>query len=127
MTKTNPTKLLIVEDERTLASALATKFGKNGFACEECYDGACAITMLREQHFDAVLLDILLPEKDGYAVLESVKGGKNETTPVYVLTALGQEEKLDRAKKLGAKRCYVKSLTSIADVMTEIQKDLQMA
>ena len=127
MTQNTPKKLLIVEDERTLASALATKFGKNGFACDECHDGACAILMLREQHFDAVLLDILLPEKDGYAVLESMKGGSNATTPVYVLTALGQEEKLERAKQLGAKRCYVKSLTSIADVMKEIKADLEMA
>lgn len=127
MTPNTERTLLIVEDEHTLAAALAMKFGKNGFVCEQCHDGAAAIQMLSERRFDAVLLDILLPQKDGYAVLESMKGGKSEQAAVYVLTALGQEEKLDRAKQLGAKRCYVKSLTSIADVMKEIQVDLGMA
>jgi len=118
--------ILIVEDERSLADALAEKFGKHGFAADIALDGDRAMDRLRQKTYDAVLLDLLLPAKDGFAVLEEMKATPNAAAPVYVLTALGQEEHLLRAKELGAKQCFVKSLIPIADVMKCIEHDLGM-
>jgi DNA-binding response OmpR family regulator len=118
--------ILIVEDEETLASALGVKFGKHGFAATIARDGEEGLEKMREVQFSAIILDLLMPKKDGYTVLTERAQTKNSATPVYVLTALGQEAHLEKAKSLGAKRCYVKSLISIADVLKEIQGDLGM-
>lgn len=119
--------LLIVDDEETLATALGVKFGKNGFSPEICYDGATAIEKLKAKPYVAILLDIVMQGTDGYAVLQARAGTPNENTPVYVLTALGQEDHLERAKQLGARKCYVKSMSSIGDVLKEIKADLGIA
>lgn len=120
-------QILIVDDEQSLASALGVKFGKNGFDPTICHDGATAIEHLKQQKFAAVLLDILMPETDGYDVLRARPKSINQDTPVYVLTALGQEDKLERAKHMGATRCYVKSMHAIGDILKEIKADLQMS
>ena len=118
--------VLIVDDEEALASALGMKFGKHGFTPTVCHNGESAITHMKATKFDAILLDIIMPETDGYDVLRARSKSMNADTPVYVLTALGQEERLERAKHMGATRCYVKSMSSIGDIVNDIKKDLGM-
>jgi len=121
-----PKKILIVEDDMNLARALRLKFQKHGFDSTACYGGEEAIEMMLKQKFDIVLLDILMPGKDGYVVLAEKAGTMNKTTPVHVLTALGQEENLVKAKELGATRCFVKSKVSINEVVDHIMDELHM-
>lgn len=120
-------RVLIVEDEKELMKALELKFTKEGFDVTSCYDGQQAIDMLKEKEFDVVLLDIIMPVKDGFSVLQERSATKNATTPICVLTAMGQEENLQKAAKLGAKQCYVKSNSSIADILKGVKQEIGMS
>jgi two-component system response regulator VicR len=119
--------ILVVEDEKEIMKALKLKLEKEGYTVTCCYDGQQAIDAMKEQQFDYVLLDIIMPVKDGFSVLQERAGGKNATTPISVLTALGQEDNLMKAKQLGAKQCYVKSNTSIGEILQHIKDDLSAA
>jgi two-component system response regulator VanR len=117
-------KILIVEDEKALQTTLYIKLMKNGFEPTVCADGQQAIDMLLKDKFDLILLDIILPMKDGYMVLEEKANTVNKDTPVIVMTNLSQPEHLAHAKKLGARDCYMKSQISLKTVMANIQNVL---
>lgn len=122
---TGPKKhILIVEDDKILADALKLKFSHQGFEVTSCYNGQQAIDLLQEHQYDVVLLDIIMPVKDGFSVLMERKQTKNHQTPITVLTAIGQEEKLEQAKLLGASKCLVKSLVPISQVVEEIKEQV---
>ncbi len=120
-----PRRILIVEDEKMLSKAMDLHFQKHGFETIVCYDGQTAIDILGQQTFDAVLLDLILPGRDGYAVLEEKAKTANKDVPVFVLTNLSQEESLTRAEALGATRCYVKAKVSLNEVIDEIEKTMK--
>lgn len=107
-----------------LAKAMELHFKKHGFETILCGDGASAIDALKQQRYDAVLLDLILPGTDGYAVLEAMRATDNAGTPVYVFTNLSQEESLTRATELGALKCYVKAKISLKEVIDDIQAEL---
>lgn len=120
-----PTQILIVDDDVHLARLLEMSFGKAGAAVEVRHDGKAALDALGAKKFDAVLLDLLMPEKDGFHVLEERRGTVNTETPVYIVTNLGQDDSLSRALALGAVKCFVKSQTSPQDVVREVLEALQ--
>jgi len=82
-------KVLLVEDERDLADALAVILQKNKFAVDNAYDGEygldCALTGI----YDFIILDIMLPKMDGLRVLKEMRAAGVQT-PVLMLTALGE-------------------------------------
>lgn len=119
-------RILIVEDERDMAIALELKFRHGGFDVATAKDGDEAIAFMKQHTYDYILLDLVLPVKDGFAVLRERRATKNANTPVCVLTALGQESKLNEAKGLGAAMCFVKSTVAIADVVKNIKGGLNI-
>lgn len=80
-------RILIVEDELTLAGNLYQFLELAGFLPDVAYDGVTALRMLESQHFDAVLLDIGLPGRDGYQVLHELRHVRRQAVPVLMLTA----------------------------------------
>jgi DNA-binding response OmpR family regulator len=116
--------ILIVEDEMMLAKAMELHFKKHGFETKLCGDGNAAIEELMTEKFEVMLLDLILPGKDGYAVLEAMKETVNSDIPVFVLTNLSQEESLSRAEELGAIKCYVKAKISLKEVIDEIREEI---
>ncbi|MFA6424126.1 MAG: response regulator [Candidatus Magasanikbacteria bacterium] len=115
--------ILIVEDEKPMARALELKLNKSGYNAIAVFDGEQALNALKKEKFDLVLLDLIIPKIDGFGVLEKLKDNNNKT-PVIVSSNLGQEDDITRAKGLGAKGYYVKSNTSIAEVIVQIKKIL---
>ncbi|MDX1398216.1 MAG: response regulator transcription factor [Oceanospirillum sp.] len=79
-------KLLLVEDDLILCDALAPDLRKAGYAVELAHNGIDALHLASEENFDAVILDLGLPEKNGLQVLETLRQQKN-LTPVLILTA----------------------------------------
>ena len=79
-------RILIVEDNAELASMLADRFSAQGDAVDIESDGAGADNLLSYSKFDIVVLDVNLPNKDGYSVLRSMRE-RNDRTPVLMLTA----------------------------------------
>jgi DNA-binding NtrC family response regulator len=94
-------KVLLVDDERNLRSTLARALKLEGYQTVEAEDGERALALLAEEPVDAVLLDLQMPRKDGFAVLESLQE-RGLDVPVIVLTAHGTIEKAVRAVRLGA-------------------------
>jgi two-component system alkaline phosphatase synthesis response regulator PhoP len=83
-------KVLIVEDERGIAMALEDDLRLEGYRVEVIGDGAAAVKRVRETPFDVILLDVMLPGKDGFEVCRELRRGGIKT-PILMLTARAQE------------------------------------
>jgi DNA-binding response OmpR family regulator len=84
------TRILIVEDEPAIAQALEDDLTLEGYRVEVIKDGCAAVTKAREEAFDAILLDIMLPGKDGFEVCRELRRS-GVRTPILMLTARTQE------------------------------------
>lgn len=113
--------VLIVEDERPLSHALEMKLKNRGFGTKVVTNGRDAIKELKEAKYHLVLLDLIMPVMDGFAVLEEMQNQKLNV-PVIVLSNLGQEEDRAKTKSLGAVDYFVKSNTPIADILRRVQE-----
>lgn len=120
----NTKKVLIIEDERPISRAMELKLTHSGFAVKAAYDGEEAIKMIESEKFDMILLDLILPKKDGFEILGELKE-KKIATPVIVLSNLSQAEDVDRAKKMGAADYFIKSNTPISSIVDYINKLLK--
>ena len=92
--------ILLAEDEARLREIVRDYFAAHGAACDLARDGEEALELLREHDYDAVLLDVLMPGLDGFAVCRRLREGSG--APVIFLTALGGEEDVLRGYGLGA-------------------------
>ena len=79
-------RLLIVEDEKSLVRALTTILEKSGYSVDAVFDGKSALEYLENGSYEGVILDVMLPELDGYEVLKTIRN-RNDLTPVLMLTA----------------------------------------
>jgi len=122
-------KILIAEDDSFLASAYKLKLEKMGFAIEVAGDGEEVLEILRQQGLpDLILLDLVMPKKDGFAALEEIKKNPNwKNIPVVVASNLGQKEDVDRAASLGAAGYIIKTSVSISDLVKKVNSVLEQA
>lgn len=114
-------QILIVEDEKPMAKALELKLNKSGFEATAVFDGEEALRILSEQSFDLILLDLIMPKRDGFGVLEGMKE-QGIKAKVIITSNLSQESDIKRAKELGAVDFFVKSdtpLTRIVEIVKE--------
>jgi len=113
--------ILIVDDEVILARALELKLLKVGFDVTVAENGQLALEEVKKRAFDLILLDLLMPEMDGWEVLTTLKG---KGLKIVVTSNLGQIEDIARAKSLGAVDFLVKSNTSLSQIQEKIQSIL---
>ncbi len=115
-------KILIAEDDTFIANALRIKLTKSGYEVKMTVDGEEALSALKLFTPDLIILDLILPKKDGFQVLEELK--KNDRfrhIPVMIASNLGQKEDIDRGLKLGAADYIVKSDLSISMFLDKIK------
>jgi DNA-binding response OmpR family regulator len=93
-------RILIVEDERRMARFIRLNLEHDGFQVVEAVTGQQAIQQLRDAFPDLILLDVMLPDLDGFNVLKTVR--EISDVPVIMLTAKGEEEDRVRGLELGA-------------------------
>jgi two-component system response regulator AtoC len=93
--------VLVVEDDEAARTALSGFLQATGYRVRSAATGAEAITALAGGPADAVLLDLVLPEPDGFEVLRRARA-RDARLPIVVLSALAQAEDVVRAMKLGA-------------------------
>ena len=114
-------KILVAEDDTFLASAYRVKLTKAGFNVTIARDGSEALEAVKKEIPDCLLLDLVMPVKDGFTVLEELtKDEKTTHIPVIVASNLGQKEDTDRAMALGATAFVVKSNLSLDELITKI-------
>lgn len=118
-----PQKILIVEDAMPMAKTLALKFEYDGFTVRSVYDGNEALAILKQESFDVILLDLIMPNLDGFMVMEEMKKIANKT-PVFVLTNLSQDEDKKKLEVLGAQAFFVKSDISMQAVVDRVKSFL---
>lgn len=118
-------KILIVEDDRSLQNALSEMLTQEGYAVIGAFDGEDGLQKLNAEKPDLVLLDIILPKKDGYEVLGAIKKGELKDTPVLILTNLEEVDNVQKALDLGATTFMVKSDFSLKDVLEKVQENLK--
>jgi two-component system OmpR family response regulator len=104
--------VLVVEDELAMADALARGLTSEGYAVDVSADGADALFRVRENSYDAVLLDIMLPSLSGYDVLRQMRAAE-VWTPVLMLTAKDGEYDVGDALDLGADDYLVKPFSFV--------------
>lgn len=98
-------KILVVEDEKAIADLISMNLGDAGYQCVCAYDGMTAADLLEEHRYDLVLLDIMLPEIDGYELLEYVRPME---IPVIFITAKSGVQDRVKGLELGAEDYIVK-------------------
>ncbi|MEA3398637.1 MAG: response regulator [Patescibacteria group bacterium] len=114
--------VLIVEDDQVLLRALYILFHKSEYTIATASDGDTAIKMARRLKPNLVLLDLLLPKTDGFGVLKSLKADpKLKDIPVIVLSNLGDESSIEKAKNLGAQDYFVKAATDLESLTEKIK------
>ncbi len=119
-------KVLIIEDDQRLNKIYAIKLNQEGIETSIAVDGEEGWRKLTEEKSDLVLLDLMIPVKDGFAILEErAKKPELMKIPVLVLSNLGQDSDVERAKKLGASEYMVKANFSIQGVVDKIKEHLK--
>jgi DNA-binding response OmpR family regulator len=119
-------KILVAEDDKFLANAYRIKFGKAGYDVQIASDGQEAIDILGTFEADIILLDLIMPIKDGFAVLDELrKNEKWKNIPVIVASNLGQKEDIDKSMLLGARDYIVKSDMHLNEVLAKISHYLK--
>jgi two-component system response regulator ResD len=111
-------KILIAEDEKALATVLNLKLKNAGYETTVVYNGDDALKALGANTYDLILIDIMMPKRDGFSVLEELKKTKN-TTPVFAMSNLGQEEDIARVKSMGVKEYIIKAEISPAEILNK--------
>lgn len=94
-------RLLIADDEINLAKALQAVLEDAGYNCDVCFDGNSAIRLISQEIYDGLILDIMMPEKNGYEVLNQIRKQKNDI-PVLLLSALNEVDDKVTGFDLGA-------------------------
>ncbi|OGE64627.1 hypothetical protein A3J13_01570 [Candidatus Daviesbacteria bacterium RIFCSPLOWO2_02_FULL_36_8] len=119
-------KILVIEDDQFLREFYQELLQGEGFLVDVAADGEIALKKIQENEFDLILLDIMLPKKDGLQILRDLKikppASKNVT--IVALTNLGQDTVIKQAFELGAAGYLIKSALNPDEVLAEIKNHL---
>lgn len=116
-------KILFVEDEKVLRETLAEALENSGFEVDFADNGSSALDLLKDGEYDLILLDIILPKKSGFEILEEMKK-INKKIPVILLTNLSGTDNVQKALELGAKNYLVKSEYRLDEIVDRIKEVL---
>ncbi|MBD3208652.1 MAG: response regulator [Candidatus Nealsonbacteria bacterium] len=118
-------KILLVEDDPFLVDIYSTKLENAGFSVEVAPDGRTGLQKIREGEFDLVVLDIVLPQMDGWEVLREVKKDPQlQNVRIFVFSNLGQKEEVEKGLEMGAVKYFIKAHFTPQDIVDEIKKTL---
>jgi len=116
-------KILLVEDDPFLIEIYSSKLKKAGFSVEIVSDGSMVLEKVKEIIPDLILLDVVLPNMDGWEILRAIKNNNLlKKTKVIILSNLSEKEDVEKGFKLGATKYLVKSHYTPSEVVEEIKK-----
>jgi len=119
-------KILIIEDDKFLRELISRKLSGEGFDISEAVDGEEGIKKIKEEKPDLILLDLILPGIDGFEVLARLREEpKLSSTPVIILSNLGQREEVERGLKLGAIDYLIKAHFTPGEIIEKIRNTLK--
>ena len=120
-----PAHLLLVDDDDQLRNSLSRKLAEHGIEVDTATDGVEALRAMNQKKYDLVILDLNMPEKDGFAVLRERGITQNAETPIFVLTTVPLEKE-QKALELGAVLAFHKQdFSGVRDCANQIVEDFQ--
>jgi len=123
----NNKKILVVEDDPMISSMYKTKFEADGFDVFIADNGVVGLELARKEKPDIIMLDVILPQLDGFSVLDQIKKDESiKNIPVIMLTNLGTEEDKKKGETMGALDYLVKASLTPGQVSEKIKKALKM-
>jgi DNA-binding response OmpR family regulator len=123
-------KVLIVEDEAFLRELYVDTLSPEGYEVSTAVDGEDALNKIRQQKWDIILLDIILPKMSAFQILEAFNAdsnNKNIGTPIIILTNLDSDFDIKRALSLGGSTYLIKSQITPGDLVKEVKLYLDKA
>jgi DNA-binding response OmpR family regulator len=119
-------KILFIEEEPTLQKAVGEILAQEGFKVFSALDGERGLELIKKEKPDLILLDLILPKKDGFEVLKEAKEDKKlKDVPIIVLTNLEGMGDVEKALSLGATTYLVKANYELGDVIGKIKQILK--
>lgn len=110
-----------------LIDIYATKLKESGFSVEVAADGEEGVRKAKENPPSLIVLDIVLPQVDGWEILKEIKAEKKlKAVPVVILSNLGQKSEVEKGIKLGAKKYLIKAHYTPSQVVEEIRQTLNL-
>jgi DNA-binding response OmpR family regulator len=114
-------KILLVEDDLFLGKLSKKKMELSGFDVSFLKDGSDVLKQVKSEKPEVIVLDLVMPNKDGFQALEELKSDEEtKDIPVVVVSALSSEEDKEKINKLGAKKYFVKSEAQISEIIEYI-------
>lgn len=118
--------ILIVEDDRDLSANIAAYLEMHDMECDFAYNGTAALQLCEDNHYDLIILDIMMPKMDGYTVCQTLQD-RGSDTPVIILTACDDDQEQLRGFSVGAddyvsKPCSLPILKARIDAIKKRQE-----
>ena len=119
----NPTKVIIVEDDKDINILIAYNLRKKGFLVKQVFDGYEASIILKREHFDIAIVDIMLPGINGFEICREIKGAGNSPSRTFVIVVSAKISPQDKlyAHIMGAD-CYFSKPFSVAVLLNAIKE-----
>ncbi len=123
-----PKKIVMVEDDPAMREIVVHKLQTHGFDVKEAEDGSKGVDMILAEKPDLVLLDLMLPEIDGFKVLETIRTNPDPAiaeTPIIILSNLWSNKDILRTKALKVQAYMVKAYFTTEEILTKINEILK--
>jgi DNA-binding response OmpR family regulator len=118
-------KILFIEDESTLQRTVTHALTKEGFSILSALDGDTGLAMAKKELPNLILLDLILPKKDGFVVLDELKKDPDtKNIPIVILSNLENNKDVERALAAGAMTYLIKTNYRMEEVIEKIKKYL---
>ncbi|MFH0932188.1 MAG: response regulator [bacterium] len=117
-----PKKILLIEDESALQKSLGDTFREDGFEVISALDGVAGERLAKSEKPDLIILDLILPQKDGIEVFQALKGYQTtKDIPVVILTNIERIEHVEKVLEMGAKTYLVKSNYTLKEILEKVK------
>ncbi|MDD5738748.1 MAG: response regulator [Candidatus Pacebacteria bacterium] len=118
--------ILLIEDDPFLIDIYSQKFKKSGFDVRVAENASKAFQFLEEKIPDLILLDVVLPQMDGWSILKKIRANEAwKACQIIIFSNLGQKEEVEKGLELGANKYLIKSQYTPLEVVKEIEKLLK--
>lgn len=115
-------KIILIEDDEILAKVLSEELRDAGFEVATAFDGEAGLELIRSQHPDLVLLDLIMPKLNGFEVLATLKKSpETKDIPVIILTVVNADEDIMKGLQLGAHDFIIKSQHAVVEIVEKIK------
>jgi DNA-binding response OmpR family regulator len=121
-----PLKILVADDDEVFNRTMELRLQDAAFLMESVLDGKSALQKLEKEHFDLLILDLMMPGMTGFDVLRTMRD-KDIKTRVIVLSLWDQPEDMRLAKELGASECFSKASPSFIEDVVKYAQNLSIS